>query len=363
MKRKTATLLLGTAVIAGLAAAYSQLLSYNEKTEEAALEDAMGEEILYVDTASLVKVSFLINGQKETFEKTDETWKLERDNTFPVDEAQLLSPFIKLAPLQAVRILEDPEDPSEYGLTEPQNELTLTEEDGTVTTVTIGDTNSSIENAYVMLDQDPSVIYTVETTILSYLSDDLYDYAYSDEMPTLQVSDIVGASVDAEAGSYELYLEDAKWMVSDGEQSPVDQDAVNDAMSGLGSLSYEDYIEHNCTDDTLYGFDEKNTVLTIHYQAEVEGEKIGETEAASEFETIEETDETEQNVSEEYQTETEALMEERTVSFKIGTTDSLGNYYVQMIGSTEVHTLSSAVLEKFLEKTAEDWQPSVNVIF
>lgn len=396
MKRKTTTLLLGITAIAALGIAYWQLCSYNEKEEEAALEDAMGEEILNVDTNSLTQVSFSINGQEETFSKKEEAWILERDETFPVDADQILLPAEQLSPLQAVRILENPGELSEYGLDEPQNELTLTDEEGTMTTVTIGDTNSSTGNAYVMLDQDDSLIYTIETTILSYFSDDLYDYAYSDEMPTLQVSEIIGVSTETDKGGYELYLEDAKWAVRDLSQSDeaistseaeseatdrsetgnlkaedvfdeadeqtgrsmsADQDSVNDAMSSLGSLTYADYVEHNCTDDSKYGFDAADTILTIYYQVEAENDQAAEeneTEAALEETENAESNETKASTEEETQTETSK--EERSVSFHIGSTDSLGNYYVQMVGSAEVHTLSSSVLDNFLGKTMEDWE-------
>lgn len=65
----------------------------------------------------------------------------------------------------------------------------------------------------MMLNEDASVVYTIDSELPDSFSDDLYDYAYSDEMPLLQVSDITGISVETGADGYELYLEDAKWQI------------------------------------------------------------------------------------------------------------------------------------------------------
>lgn len=368
MKRKTTTLLLGITAIAALSIAYWQLCSYNEKEEAAALADAAGEEILNIDTDNLCTISFLIEGQEKTFCRDEDSWILEQDETFPVDEAQILEVVGQLTPLQAVRVLENAGNPSEYGLDHPQNELILTDEEGTVTTLAIGDANSGTGDVYVMLNEDASVVYTIDSELLASFSDDLYDYAYSDEMPLLQVSDIIGVSVETGADGYELYLEDAKWQVRElrqsddgvmlsGESKSADQDTVNTAMSSLGSLAYADFVEHNCTDDSEYGFEKNDTVLIIRYQVEKQGEmtavlenKETETEYSSEnTETFAELN------SAEVSSETETQKEERSVSFRIGATDDLGNYYVQMTGSAEVHTLSSPVLEKFLGKDTTDW--------
>lgn len=402
MKRKPITLLVGMAVIAGLTGAYVALKSHNEKIEEAALEEASGEEILSVDSDSISKISFYINGEEETFCLEEGQWKLERDKTFPVDNSKILASVTQLAPLQAVRILENVEDVSEYGLDEPQNVITLVDASGQETKVTIGDTNSGTGNDYLMLGEDETVVYTVEDTLRTTFSDDLYDYAHSDEMPALLVSDMTGVSVESGESGYELYLEDAQWMVGDLVQkdsaaeepetvdaakadkkemsvingTTADNEAVNTAMSSLGSLTYSDYVDHNCTDDSVYGFDETDTVLTIYYQVEVP-EAVEEESEQSATEAVEKEseqsgmevseEESEQSATEtglveasseqnETETETETQKETRRVSFKIGTTDSLGNYYVQMTDSTEVHTLSSTILDNFLGKTAVDFE-------
>lgn len=391
MKRKGATLAVSLVLLGGLTGSYFALKSYNEKAEEDALADISSEEILNVETADLCKISFMVGDENQVFYLEDGVWKLEGDETFPVDESMLMTPLSQLMPLQAVRKLENAEDMSQYGLDNPQNIIVLTDTNGDTTTVTIGDTNSGTGNDYLMLNEEEGTVYTIETDLRTSFSDDLYDYAYSEELPVLEVSDIVGVTVKTQESAYRLYLKDAKWMVSDETEAAADE--VNSAMSSLGNLDYVDFLEHNCEDASAYEINEDSVVLIIHYQEEVEAETSSEaeseseaqeeivsgaeseseaqeesvSEAESESETQEETvseaesasETQEETISEsetEIQEETESVKIEKTVTFRIGGMDDYGDYYVQMDGSKEVHTIDGTILDNFLNKTSSDWE-------
>lgn len=407
---------MGVLALSGLTGVYFYLKDYNAKQDEAALEAAAGEEILCMETDDLSKISFLLGGEEVTFQKEENGWRLASDETFPVDETALLSPIGQLDPLMAVRVLEDAEDSTEYGMENPQNRIILETQEGETRTITIGDTNDGTGNDYLMVDADGSKIYTVESSLRTAFSDDLYDYAVSEELPELQVSDMIGVSVETESGGYRLYLEDSKWMAADlysgnaekaedvsggtdetaektedisggtdetAEKAEeisgkkgystgqnADSDIVNDAMSQLGSLSYVDYLEHNCSDGEKYGFGK--TVLTIYYQekaeeivseAETEGTvsetETQETASETESEKIASEIETEETVSESAENESEKMTEPQKVTKNlqiwVGSTDADGNYYVQLVGSGEVHTVEAAVLETLLGASAADW--------
>ncbi|MCC8137803.1 MAG: DUF4340 domain-containing protein [Clostridiales bacterium] len=395
-KNKSLKLIAGVIVIILLCGVYYGLTVYNEKTEQAEEEAAAGDTILEVDTSAITSVSYTIDGEQVSFSLQDDgTWQKDDDGTFPVDASALLAPLDEAASLKSVRTLTEVEDTSEYGFDDPQNTITFTDEDGTETMITIGDNNASTGNDYLILNEDETTVYTVSTDLSSAFSDDLYDYAESEELPTLQASTIVGVSLEqADGESYHLYLEDALWMVSgtdisveteeDAEaeneaETEEDAEAENEAgteaetetitaeeladgveadsdiadtlTSALAGLSYTDYLDHNCTDLSEYGLDEPAATLTITYEeeAETEDEAETETEAATEAET-----ETEDGAETETETETEVEMIERTVTFLIGDTDDNGDYYVQMEGSTEVHTISESVLSTIFGYTASD---------
>jgi hypothetical protein len=249
-----------------------------------------------------------------------------------VDSDAVLASLSGVAPLKAIRTLTDITDISEYGLDEPQNTITLVSSDGSETTITIGDENENTADNYVMLNDDSSTVYTADSTILDDLSDNLYDYALSDDLPDLLNNDITGLSVTGSSNDYELQEVSGSWLVqTDDGAEDGDADAISSLLSPLSALSYVDYLEHNCTDLSAYGLDDPQAILTITYQV---------SESSAEDET-------------EAETETEKGSGTRTLTFTIGSTDSIGNYYVQMEGSAQVHTLSSTTVESFLNCETE----------
>ena len=387
MSRKGVTMAVGAVALIGLSGAYLALKNYNADQEEQQAEEAEGEEILTVDSSSLASLEFTIDGAQVSFVKEDDAWKKSDDEAFPVDESYILSPVSELAPLHAVRKLEGIEDISEYGMDEPQNTIRMTDTDGNETEIIIGATNSGTGDDYVMLNGDESVIYTVSSDLRSAFSDDLYDYAVSEEIPYLQASEVTKVTVEKAEGSYELYLEDAMWKAAEivsmeevveeaaeteaqsendeaaeteiqtekaehitglGRVVDADSEMVNDALADLSGLYYTDYIEHNCEDASEYGLGEDAAVLTVYWQEEVEAAEV-ETDAAEEVTD----DAAETELESETETETEPpVYETYSLTFYIGGMDELGNYYVQQEGSKEVHTIYYATLSQLLDVNA-----------
>ena len=355
MKKKSRTLILGASSLVILSGAYLLLRIYNQNAQETELAESAQEEILSLDEDTLASVSFEIDGSEVTFFYEDEEWSLENDPEFPVDSTYLMTTLSYLEPLEAVRTLEEVTDTGEYGIDEPQNTITLTDSEGTETILTIGSTNISTGDDYLMLNDDSSTIYTINTSLRDSLHDDLYDYAEGEELPYILSSEISGLSVEKADGSYELLLEDAVWMVQgDGtDAASADQDAVDTVISSIAGASYADYLEYNCTSPEDYGLDDPAAVLTILY------EEDSETQSESEDASEEASTESDSSASESEE-ETEAITEEEAAAAQltllIGSTGENGDYYVQQDGSTEVHTISYDTLSPLLEKTGEDFE-------
>lgn len=339
MNKKSITLIAGTAVLVCLAGAYFLLGRYNKKNEEAATDAASGKTILEIDTEALASAAFSIDGIEQTFIKDGDGWTLEGDDTFPVDSSALLSTLSGLTPLKAKRTLTDISDISEYGLDAPRNAITLVNSDGSQTVITIGDTNANTTDDYLMLNENTSTVYTVGSTFLDTLSQDLYDYALSDDLPQLQADEITGVKVTGSDNNFELSKTDGAWLVADshGTAEKADENQVTTLLSQLTTLRYIDYLEHGCSDLSPYGLDDPAALLTISWEDEnsVSG-TTGENEA-SETEKVSEA----------------TSKASSSVTFAIGTTDDNGNYYVQMEGSTQVHTLSSTLVETILDTSAD----------
>ena len=233
MKKKSRTLILGASCLALLSGVYFLLRIYSKNAQETELSESGQIEILSLDEDSLASVAFEINGSEVTFLHENGEWTLENDPEFPVDSTYLLTTLSYLEPLEAVRTLQEVTDISEYGIDEPQSTITLTDHEGTEIILTIGSTNASTGDDYLMLNDDSSTIYTIGTNLRTSLHDDLYDYAESEELPYILSSEITGLSVEKTDGSYELFLEDAVWVIQgDGTDAALaDQEAVDTASA------------------------------------------------------------------------------------------------------------------------------------
>lgn len=367
MKRKSVTLLVSAAALVCLCGAYFALHSYNERAEERDAEEALGDTILQVDTSKVASASFSIGEQQYTFERDGEDWKLEGDDTFPADGTALENTLSELADVKALRILEDISDTAEFGMDEPQNVISLKLQDGSETVLTIGDTNEGTGDDYLMLADASSTVYTVASTVRTAFSDDLYDYAVSEELPDLTKDNITGIELSGAEHPYKLYKEDDTWRL---DASAADSDAVDELLTELAGLYYVDYLEHNCSDLSPYGLDEPAAVLTVTVKADAASEDSTEADGANEDSTEADTasgdgtevdaaneDSTEVDTANEDNTEADAANEdgagESTLIIKIGGKDEAGNYYTQLADSTQVHTISSTVVDALLGCTPE----------
>ncbi len=340
MKKRTISLIIGVVVICLLGGVYFGLRSYNSKQEEAQEEASEGESVLLIDPDDIQEVSFDIDEEPVSFRKEESgEWKKTDDETFPVDSSMILYALDTVADLRSERTLKDPEDPSEYGLQEPQQEITLTDENGEETVLSIGDSNAVTGNDYLILNQDTSVVYTVGEGVRDAFSYGLYEYAVSEELPYLSASEITGIQTKQTQGEgYSLSLKDGVWYVS---EEKADADMAKSLAESATELTYESYLDHNCTDLSLYGLDDPWASLTITWQEPLEDEE--ESGAYS-------YDQTEQDSEE----ETETLYIVNSETWQIGQMDDYLDYYVQLEGSTEVHTIDGSLISELFGYTSED---------
>lgn len=359
MKKKGITLITGVLCIGCLFCAYGLLKTENIKNE--AEEEAQANKpILDLDTDNPASLSFDVGGTNVEFIYANATWSRTDDNTFPVNGDAVRDVLADLAALSAVRTLEEVEDTSEYGFEEPQNTFIYTDGDGTATTLIIGANNESTGDDYLLVDDGEEKVYTISTTLRSSISSDIYDYALAEELPDIMEEDIQAVTVEKSEGTYRIYKEGGIWYVEaeDGTILTAEEDTVESEVGSLGySLSYADFVEHNCQDASVYGIDENSSVFTVQYLEErVEVETDAAAASGENAET--QGDAGASAVNDETQgdaaaSETEEYSE---LIFHIGTTDDAGNYYVQKEGSREVHTISADVLSAFLDVAAEDWE-------
>lgn len=350
-----------------------------EETEESSLPVSVTED-------EISKVTVKNGDVTMTYVKNDDTWTYEEDPDFPLDESAVNTKMNCLTTLTVDRVLESPEDLSEYGLDKPQQEVTVLKTDGTTFTLYIGNQNSSNNDFYVKVD-DGADVYTMPSSSVNAFNMQPYDVAKADSFPTLESTNIRDIKVEKEDGTVEFSSDESgtSWSVKDqdGNEETAGATAASDLTNAVSSLTYKKFIDYKGDDLAQYGLDkptETVTIVTEETEAETEEETEAETaevaEAATETEMVSESKSTSETETGSEETTTEAVSEtateaateteseteteepktiEVTTTLLIGNTNDDGDYYVKLADNNGVYTMSESTLEKLLNVDVLDY--------
>ena len=276
MKSKTVKLISGVAVLAVLSGTYIGVTSYVDSQEEKEAEAAdTSVSVVEMDSEKITSVSFNgTEGAEEVFEKDGDKWVKKDEPDFPVSQDTLDGAVNALTALSADQKLEDPEDLSEYDLDKPQNQITLTEEDGNRTVLQVGMKNESSGQYYMKKSEDDKNVYLVSAVSLDPFMGTAYEFAEVENFPAVTSATIKDVKVEKENG-YQLSQDSDSlyWYVSDGTTSEqADTSKAGTVTSAIGSLTYGNFVDYNCTDQAKYGFDDPYAIITATYLAEEDTE-------------------------------------------------------------------------------------------
>ena len=348
MKKKTVKLVSAVVVLGVACGAYVGVNSYvsSQEKKESEEEDT-SVELTNLSTDNITSVAFTAGQDNVEFDKKDDTWSEKSDADFPVNQDTVNSAVGGVASLSAAQEISDVEDLSEYDLDSPQNEIKLTTDDGD-TVLQIGMENTSTSQYYVKKSDDDKNVYLVDSSAVEPFMGTLYDFAESGTFPSVTSSTITEVKVDKEDG-YELTQDPDNlfWNISDGKTSErADTDKAGTVTSAIGSLSYDSFVDYNCTDDSKYGFDDPYAVITAKYTEEEAVEDESSTDSDTEDD------------SEEAETKTV----DKEITIYVG--DETGSdRYVKLNDSKEVYTITEDSLTDILDSTVSDFYSlSVNYL-
>ena len=348
MKKKTVKLVSAVVVLGVACGAYVGVNSYvsSQEKKESEEEDTSAE-MTNLSTDNITSVAFTAGQDNVEFDKKDDTWSEKSDADFPVNQDTVNSAVGGVASLSAAQEISDVEDLSEYDLDSPQNEIKLTTDDGD-TVLQIGMENESTSQYYVKKSDDDKNVYLVDSSAVEPFMGTLYDFAESGTFPSVTSSTITEVKVDKEDG-YELTQDPDNlfWNISDGKTSErADTDKAGTVTSAIGSLSYDSFVDYNCTDDSKYGFDDPYAVITAKYTEEEAVEDESSTDSDTEDD------------SEEAETKTV----DKEITIYVG--DETGSdRYVKVNDSKEVYTITEDSLTDILDSTVSDFYSlSVNYL-
>ena len=240
---------------------------------------------MYLTQLSAPAALSLTNAQGElSFTKAEGSWQYDGDAAFPADQEELEDLAEQVGSLAAIRVIDDPEALSAYGLDQPALQAAVTGEDGASATLLLG--NATDSYCYAKLAEDDTV-YTVSTDLADRLEElELLDLAAIPDFPALGTDAV--SSLTWESGGTALTLtrgeaetagtesgdssasEDGgatkpAWDVN-GTAIPADNSAFTSLMAQLSSLAFDGCYDYKGEAATLTacGLDDPTGILTVN---------------------------------------------------------------------------------------------------
>ncbi len=139
-------------------------------------------------------------------------WKITSPKSLVADQSSVSTILYNLAPMDGATLIDEkPADLKQFGLAEPEAQVSATEKDGKTQTILFGDETPTGDSAYVMVSGE-SKVYSVPKNTKTNLDKSLNDLRDKRLMPVdfdkLRAVEINGAKLRLTFGS-----DDGKWTV------------------------------------------------------------------------------------------------------------------------------------------------------
>lgn len=243
--------------------------------EETASESVVAAEIA---ADNVTGFTFTSGESALALTRTDGEWIAPQDLDFPIDAGKVADTLAALAKVTATQKLDAPDALETYGLSEPDETLTVSLADGTTTTFAFGDTNSLTGDLYALVND---AVYTLDASFADGFTTNLYDYVQYEALPTVEsaVSLAVTQGTDYAFSLYRTeeaaeltWQKDAVWCFEkSGATQTVDTEKAEAMMNALSSLTWNACVNAHAGADDLdvYGLtDEEALHAALTYSDE-----------------------------------------------------------------------------------------------
>lgn len=352
MKKKNTALIAGIIILALLLVFY--LVLHNSSKEDSQDTEKTSETAFETTVEDISEAVFKSGENEFKFTKSDDIWKYNGEENFPLDQSafeEIISKFEKIA---ADRVLEKPDNISEYGLDNPTVTVSLKDKDGKEQTLQFGDTNSVTSSSYMTLNKDNEKVYMVSSTIVTSLQFDINDLAEKETFPS--ITDITGVIMERNGQTFSVFKDSSSstgWTVTgwDGTKKDAGSSQVSEFTNPITSLSWSSFISQNTEDLSQYGLDNP-TIITINYQVtETKSTDKTKDDSADTADGSNTTDNKSKDAEAESDT-TEDTEEKVTVDKQevllIGNKTEDNSYYAKLQSQSGVYTLSSSTVDNLL---------------
>ncbi len=302
--KKHRTLLILLALFIVLILSFLALSSYERQQKNKGNEAEAQIPVIRIDTLSSLSYTDHNNETTLSFTKDSETWYVSDDKEIPLTQSYIDTMEETFCSINATREITDPDALSDYGLDNPAYTIKLTDQEGNLTTLTIG--NAADEDYYLAVNGQEDILYTVNSSIVSSMQYDLDTMVTKDTLPSIGSGNLIQADI-TENGTTTTYSSE------DDEQT----ERFSTVAGGYGAMTLTDLASYHATTEELtsFGLDEDSRITV----------KLTYNESSEESEN-----------------------DPLTFTLYIGNTTDDGNRYVQVQDSDLVYLVSSGILDNLM---------------
>lgn len=268
MKRSKRMLAL-VAVLGVVCVAALILTQYQETQEEI---KSSGTAVLELPADTVESLSWeYSSGDGFAFHREGDGWSYDADGAFPVSGEKIGEILSCFESFRASFVIENAEDYSQYGLDSPTCTICLDTAEQSFR-IRLGEFSRMDEQRYI--DIGDGNVYLAASDPMDCLETALSGLIRHDSTPVFgQVSDIAFRGTESytilrDEDSNSTYCqEDIYFAQINGEELPLDTDAVTDYLNTITSLDLLHYVTYNATGEELAscGLDEPELSVTVNY--------------------------------------------------------------------------------------------------
>ncbi len=253
-KNKTLLLLLGIFLI--LMTVFLLLNHWNKTKQETAAITAEEPQIQVTEIDGLSALSYEGRAGSMAFEYKDGVWYYSEDKEIPIIQSKIQNIADSYCRITATRLIDQPDAPGDYGLEPPNDTVYLTGTDGNTYTVKLG--NLADSERYLMLNDQETDIYTVNTSLSTVLMYSLDTLVEKDSLPSIGSANLSGVSILSEGG-----------MKSYSSENEDSSEILATISGGYGAMSLTECASFHLTDSERQEFkleESSRTTVTLTYQ-------------------------------------------------------------------------------------------------
>lgn len=296
-----------------------------------------------LDTEQLQTLHYIHEDADLTLVLEDGTWKYQEDKERPIDQSRVKNMIRVIEEIKALRVInENPENLSDYGLSEPVSYIRATQKDGVTVTLQIGD--KAGDSGYYALVNEDKKVYLVANSYGSGLQYNDAALTAKEDLPSYTSNDIYHISISKPEGTdFELLYDIdnkmnkpaaslAPWVILKPYEEGYSADTakVSELLTNYVGFSLNACVDYKGNNLAEYGLDNPKATIQVGYYEE------DETSASAEDST--DTDNGK-----------ETSKKQSTITLYVGDSKDEKESYVKTDRSNAVYTMNTDSINEMLD--------------